>query len=59
MTVLLHTLTVPPRADEKFNSFLKDAVSSVKLHVRIGKYWVSLYVLVCMVVCIMERIGMY
>ena len=34
-------------------------VSSVKLHVSIGKYWVSLYVLVCMVVCIVERIGMY
>ena len=33
--------------------------SSVKLHVSIGKYWVSLYVLACMVVCIMERIGMY
>ena len=33
--------------------------SSVKLHVSIGKYWVSLYVLVCMVVCIVEHIGMY
>ena len=33
--------------------------ASVKLHVSIGKYWVSLYVLACMVVCIMERIGMY
>ena len=35
------------------------ALTSVKLHVSIGKYWVSLYVLACMVVCIMERIGMY
>ena len=35
------------------------APSSVKLHVSIGKYWVSLYVLVCMVVCIVELIGMY
>ena len=34
-------------------------LTSVKLHVSIGKYWVSLYVLACMVVCIMERIGMY
>ena len=34
-------------------------ISSVKLHVSFGKYWVSLYVLVCMVVSIVERIGMY
>ena len=36
-----------------------ERLTSVKLHVSIGKYWVSLYVLACMVVCIMERIGMY
>ena len=34
-------------------------VTSVKLHVSIGKYWVSLYVLVCMVVCIVERENMH
>ena len=34
-------------------------LSSVKLHVSIGKYWVLLYVLVCMVVRIVEHIGMY
>ena len=33
--------------------------SLVKLHVSIGKHWVSLYVLVCMVVCIVKRSGMY
>ena len=32
--------------------------TSVKLHVSIGKYWVSLHALVCMVVCIVELIGM-
>ena len=40
-------------------SKLKQKLSSVKLHVGIGKYWVSFYVLVCMVVCIVEHIGMY
>ena len=46
----------PWQVDQPLPSLVE---TSVKLHVSIGKYWVSLYVLVCMVVCIVERIGMY
>ena len=47
------------RGQNQWPSSWGRAPASVKLHVSIGKYWVSLYVLACMVVCIMERIGMY
>ena len=33
--------------------------TSVKLCVCYGKYWTSWYALVCIVVCILECIGMY